>query len=80
MAEMLKHNTTLEVLHLLQCENTVGDEGAKALVESLAVNHHLQKLKVFHVLYLWIATPLPATHVHKLRPGIVYHILRAVHV
>ena len=70
MAEMLKHNTTLEVLHMLQCENTIGDEGAKALVESLAVNHHLQKLKVY--IHMKEMEALPTYHANKQRITNVY--------
>ena len=43
MAKMLKYNTTLEELYI---DRTIGVEGAKALVESLAVNHHLKKLVI----------------------------------
>ena len=43
MAEMLKHNTTLTMLDMSN-DDTIGVEGAKALVESLVVNHHLNRL------------------------------------
>ena len=38
MAEMLKHNTTLEALDM-SGDTSIGVEGEKALVESLAANH-----------------------------------------
>ena len=44
MAEMLKHNTILTELDMYM--ETIGVKGAKALVESLAVNRHLKKLYV----------------------------------
>ena len=40
MAEMLKHNTTLEVLNMSNA--IIGVEGAKTLVKSVAMNHHLK--------------------------------------
>ena len=61
MAEMLKHNMTLRELdmsnnsvlagtinmgEIVTPGNPIGEEGAKALVESLAVNHHLKTLRV----------------------------------
>ena len=53
MAEMLKHNTTLEELHM-DYDDTIGIEGAKALVESLAMNCHLKKL--YFAREEWVAT------------------------
>ena len=47
MAEMLKHNATLEELHMYEVRTgEIGVEGAKALVESLAVNRHLKTLYI----------------------------------
>ena len=75
MAEMLKRNTTLEELYI-NADRTIGAEGAKALVESLAVNHHLKKLHmnglyVYHFLrnYLEEVRALPAYHANKERVG-----------
>ena len=50
MAKMLKHNTTLEEVHMhdamIYVVNPIGVVGAMALVESLAVNQHLKKLYI----------------------------------
>ena len=48
MAEMLKHNTTLKELNMMGVfyMHNISDSGAKALVESLAVNQHLKKLVI----------------------------------
>ena len=44
MAEMLLHNKTLKSLRMYSC--TIGVEGAMALVNSLAENHHLRELHI----------------------------------
>ena len=77
MAEILKHNTTLTELDM--CENSMGErgalamaddsigvEGAKALVESLAVNHHLNRLWISKA-YQKEVEALPAYHANKKR-------------
>ena len=61
MAEMLKHNTTLALLYMIDV--TIGAEGAKALVESLAVNHHLNRLCIAGK----YKEALPAYHANKER-------------
>ena len=70
MAGMLKHNTTLEVLHML-CDDTIGVEGTKALVENLAVNYHLKKLQISRK-YLKEVDALPVYHANKERVCIKY--------
>ena len=74
MAEMIKHNTTLEELNLREeyifrlqqtiDHDDIGDNGIKALVESLAVNQHLKKL-IIASKYKEFAESLSVYHDHK---------------
>ena len=68
MAEMLKHNITLEELNMFSNHTPIGDEGVKALVESLAVNHHLKRLHVYiSADQMTKMRALPAYHASKER-------------
>ena len=70
MAEMLKHNTTLEELNLHGVFNRIGDSimfsgnAIKVLVESLAVNQRLKKLRISDD-YKEFVEPLSVYHDHK---------------